>query len=326
MLIKKPDDILSSEITPQSVYLNRRTFLRGAVLAASTTATGLLYRSFTRTSDQAKPGESAGEKIAGLQSAPGVPQLDEKKTSFEDITHYNNFYEFSTDKRAVADKARGFVTRPWTVAVEGLVNRPKVFDIDELIKLAPPEERVYRHRCVEGWSMVIPWVGFPLAKLLEQVQPNSQAKYVAFETLADSKQMPNIRSNVLDWPYVEGLRLDEALHPLTILATGLYGETLPPQNGAPLKLVVPWKYGFKGIKSIVRIRLVESEPPTTWNLAAPNEYGFYSNVNPKVNHPRWSQARERRIGEFSMRDTLSFNGYGDQVAQLYEGMDLRKYF
>jgi sulfoxide reductase catalytic subunit YedY len=326
MLIKKPDDILSSEITPQSVYLNRRTFLRGAVLAASTTATGLLYRSFTRTSDQAIPGETAGEKIAGVQSAPGVPQLDERKTSFEDITHYNNFYEFSTDKRAVADKARGFVTRPWTVAVEGLVNKPNVFDIDELIKLAPPEERVYRHRCVEGWSMVIPWVGFPLAKLLEQVQPNSQAKYVAFETLADSKQMPNIRSNVLDWPYVEGLRLDEALHPLTILATGLYGETLPPQNGAPLKLVVPWKYGFKGIKSIVRIRLVDSEPPTTWNLAAPNEYGFYSNVNPKVNHPRWSQARERRIGEFAMRDTLLFNGYADQVAQLYEGMDLRKYF
>jgi sulfoxide reductase catalytic subunit YedY len=326
MLIKKPDDILSSEITPKSVFLNRRTFLRGAMLAASTTATGLVYRSFTRTSDQATPGENAGEKIADLQSAPGVPQLDEKKTSFEDITHYNNFYEFSTDKRAVADKARGFVTHPWTVAVEGLVNKPKVFDIDELIKLAPPEERIYRHRCVEGWSMVIPWVGFPLAKLLEQVQPNSQAKYVAFETLADPKQMPNIRSNVLDWPYVEGLRLDEALHPLTILATGLYGETLPPQNGAPLKLVVPWKYGFKGIKSIVRIRLVESEPPTTWNLAAPNEYGFYSNVNPKVNHPRWSQARERRIGEFAMRDTLLFNGYADQVAQLYEGMDLRKYF
>jgi sulfoxide reductase catalytic subunit YedY len=326
MLIKKPDDILSSEITPQSLYLNRRTFLRGAVLAASTTATSLLYRSFTRTGDQAKPGEAAGEKIADLQPAPGVPQLDEKKTSFEDITHYNNFYEFSTDKRAVADKARGFVTRPWTVAVEGLVNKPKIFDIDELIKLAPPEERVYRHRCVEGWSMVIPWVGFPLAKLLEQVQPNSQAKYVAFETLADPRQMPNIRSNVLDWPYVEGLRLDEALHPLTILATGLYGETLPPQNGAPLKLVVPWKYGFKGIKSIVRIRLVDSEPPTTWNLAAANEYGFYSNVNPKVNHPRWSQARERRIGEFAMRDTLLFNGYADQVAQLYEGMDLRKYF
>jgi methionine sulfoxide reductase catalytic subunit len=326
MLIKKPDDIKFSEVTPQSIFLNRRTFMRGAVLAASTTATGLLYRRFTRTSDNGQAGESSGEKIADVQSAPGVAQLDEKKTSFEDITHYNNFYEFSTDKRAVADKAKGFITRPWTVSVEGLVNKPKIFDIDDLIKLAPPEERIYRHRCVEGWSMVIPWVGFSLAKLLDAVQPNSRAKYVSFETLADAARMPNIRSNVLDWPYVEGLRLDEAMHPLTILATGLYGETLPPQNGAPLKLVVPWKYGFKGIKSIVRIRLVDSEPPTTWNLAATNEYGFYSNVNPKVNHPRWSQARERRIGEFAMRDTLLFNGYADQVAQLYEGMDLRRYF
>jgi sulfoxide reductase catalytic subunit YedY len=326
MLIKKSDDIKSSEITPQSVYLNRRTFMRGAVLAASTTATGLVYRRFTRTNDKGEAGQPSGEKIAGVQTSSDIPQLDEKKTPFEDITHYNNFYEFSTDKRAVADKARGFVTRPWIVSVEGLVEKPRVFDIDELAKLAPPEERIYRHRCVEGWSMVIPWVGFSLAKLLDQVQPNSQAKYVAFESLADPARMPNIRSNVLDWPYVEGLRLDEAMHPLTILATGLYGETLPPQNGAPLKLVVPWKYGFKGIKSIVKIRLVDSEPPTTWNLAAPNEYGFYSNVNPKVNHPRWSQARERRIGEFAMRDTLLFNGYADQVAQLYEGMDLRKYF
>ena len=221
MLIKKPDDIKFSEVTPQSVYLNRRTFMRGAVLAASTTATGLLYRSFTRTSDSGSAGESPAEKINDVQSAPGVPQLDEKKTSFEDITHYNNFYEFSTDKRAVADKAKGFITRPWTVSVEGLVNKPKVFDIDDLIKLAPLEERIYRHRCVEGWSMVIPWVGFPLAKLLDQVQPLSQAKYIAFETLADRKQMPNISSDVLDWPYVEGLRLDEAMHPLTILASGL---------------------------------------------------------------------------------------------------------
>ena len=326
MLIKKPDDIRSGEITPQSSYLNRRTFIRGGVLAASTTATGLLYRGFTRTGQKGDGAEPSGDKIAGVQSSPAVAQLDEKKTSFDDITHYNNFYEFSTDKRAVADKARGFVTRPWTVSVEGLVNRPRIFDIDELAKIAPPEERIYRHRCVEGWSMVIPWIGFPLSKLLDEVQPNSQAKYVAFETLADAAKMPNIRSNVLDWPYVEGLRLDEAMHPLTILATGLYGEALPPQNGAPLKLVVPWKYGFKGIKSIVRISLVDHEPPTTWNLAAASEYGFYSNVNPSVNHPRWSQARERRIGEFAMRDTLLFNGYADQVAQLYEGMDLRKYF
>ncbi|MFY9610634.1 MAG: protein-methionine-sulfoxide reductase catalytic subunit MsrP [Blastocatellia bacterium] len=326
MLVKKPDDIKSNEITPQGIYLNRRTFMRGVVLAASTTATGLLYRSFTRTNEKGQLAEPSGEKIADVQSAPAIAQLDEKNTPFEDITHYNNFYEFSTDKRGVADKARGFITRPWTVSVEGLVNKPKVFDIDELIKLAPPEERVYRMRCVEGWSMVIPWVGFPLSRLLDQVQPNSQGKYIAFETLADPARMPNIRSSVLDWPYVEGLRLDEAMHPLTILATGLYGETLPPQNGAPLRLVVPWKYGFKGIKSIVKIRLVDSEPPTTWNLAASNEYGFYSNVNPAVSHPRWSQARERRIGEFGMRDTLLFNGYADQVAQMYEGMDLRRYY
>lgn len=326
MLIKKPDDIKGSQITPQGLYLNRRTFMRGVVLAASTTATGLLYRSFTRTNDKDQLAGSSGEKIADVQSAPAIAQLEDKRTPLEDITHYNNFYEFSTDKRAVADKAQGFVTRPWTVAVEGLVNKPKVFDIDELIKLAPPEERVYRMRCVEGWSMVIPWVGFPLARLLDQVEPNSQAKYVAFETLADPARMPNVRSNVLDWPYVEGLRLDEATHPLTILATGLYGETLPPQNGAPLRLVVPWKYGFKGIKSIVRIRLVDREPPTTWNLAASNEYGFYSNVNPAVSHPRWSQATERRIGEFGRRDTLLFNGYADQVAHMYEGMDLKRYF
>jgi len=323
MLIKKPEDIKSSEITDKSLYLSRRLFIRGAVLAGSTLATGLVYRHFTTPGDQSQ----AGEKIADVQATPpAVAVLDEKKTSYEDITHYNNFYEFSTDKRAVAVKAKGFATRPWTVTVEGLVHKPRVFDIDELLKVSPPEERVYRHRCVEAWSMVIPWVGFPLSKLLDEVQPMSQAKYVAFETLADPKQMPNVSSDVLEWPYVEGLRLDEAMHPLTILATGLYGETLPPQNGAPLKLVVPWKYGFKGIKSIVRIKLVEDEPPTTWNIAGPGEYGFYSNVNPQVNHPRWSQARERRIGEFGLRDTLMFNGYGDQVASLYSGMDLKRYY
>ena len=297
--------------------------MRGAALTASTLGTGWLYRRFTAHSEEAQ----VGEKIADVQSAPEAGQLlNESKTSYEDITHYNNFYEFSTDKGAVAAKAKKFTTRPWTVEVGGLVNNPKTFDIDDLLKISPPEERVYRMRCVEGWSMVIPWIGFSLSKILDQVQPTSQAKYVAFETLADSKQMPNIRSNVLDWPYVEGLRLDEALHPLVILASGLYGETLPPQNGAPLRLVVPWKYGFKGIKSIVKIRLVEKEPPTTWNISAPDEYGFYSNVNPNVNHPRWSQARERRIGEFGVRDTLIFNGYAEQVAQLYAGMDLRKYF
>jgi sulfoxide reductase catalytic subunit YedY len=323
MLVKKPEDIKSSEITDKSLYLTRRSFMRGAALTASTLGTAWLYRYFT-AQGEAAPG---GEKIADVQAAQGAGEvLSESRTSYKDITHYNNFYEFSTDKRAVAVKAKGFVTRPWTVGVEGLVHNPRTFDLDDLLKISPPEERVYRHRCVEGWSMVIPWIGFPLSKILDQVQPTAEARYVAFETLADAKQMPNIRTNVLDWPYVEGLRLDEALHPLTILASGLYGETLPPQNGAPLRLVVPWKYGFKGIKSIVKIRLVAKEPPTTWNIAAPDEYGFYSNVNPNVNHPRWSQARERRIGEFGVRDTLIFNGYADQVAQLYSGMDLKKYF
>jgi len=221
--------------------------------------------------------------------------------------------------------ASSFVTRPWTVSVDGLVNNPKIFDLEELLKF-PQEERVYRLRCVEGWSMVIPWIGFPLSQILNKVEPSGSAKYVAFQTLFDPKRMPNQNTGVLDWPYVEGLRLDEAMHPLTILATGLYGETLPPQDGAPVRLVVPWKYGFKSIKSIVKISLVAGEPPTTWNMAATDEYGFYSNVNPNVPHPRWSQARERRIGEFGLRNTLLFNGYGDQVAALYSGMDLRKYF
>jgi sulfoxide reductase catalytic subunit YedY len=321
MLIKKPEDIKSSDKTDKSVYVNRRFFIRSAALAATAVGTGLVYRRFTSHSEEATP----GERIADVQATPPADEpLNEKRTPYRDITHYNNFYEFSTDKQEVADEAKDFVTRPWTVAVEGLVNKPRVFDIDDLINIAPPEERVYRHRCVETWSMVIPWVGFPLSKLLDQVQPMSQAKYVAFETLADPKQMPNIRSDVLEWPYVEGLRLDEAMHPLTILASGLYGETLPPQNGAPLRLVVPWKYGFKGIKSIIRIKLVEDQPPTSWNIAGPREYGFYSNVNPNVDHPRWSQRTERRIGEFGRRDTLMFNGYADQVASLYNGMDLRK--
>jgi methionine sulfoxide reductase catalytic subunit len=324
MLIKKPEDIKTSEITDPEVYTSRRMFLRGGALAATALATGWLYRYFATPDQQS----AVGEKIAEVQTPSGatVPVIDDAKTSYQDITHYNNFYEFSTDKEGVAPRARNFVTRPWTVEVSGLVNKPKTFDLDELIKIAPPEERVYRHRCVEGWSMVIPWVGFPLAKILDQVQPLSQAKYVAFQSLADPKQMPNVKTDVLQWPYVEGLRLDEAQHPLTILATGLYGETLPPQNGAPLRLVIPWKYGFKGIKSIVKIRLVENEPPTTWNIENPREYGFYSNVNPQVDHPRWSQKTEQRIGEFGRRDTLMFNGYAEQVASLYTGMDLRKYF
>ncbi|HLL73631.1 MAG TPA: protein-methionine-sulfoxide reductase catalytic subunit MsrP [Pyrinomonadaceae bacterium] len=328
MLIKKPDDIKSSEITDKKLYLTRRNFMRGAALAATTAATGLVYRRFAVPA----PPPVKGEKIEGVQTAQAgaanvpPPPAGEALTSYEEITNYNNFYEFSTGKTEVAGAARGFITRPWTVEVKGLVQKPRVFDLDDLLKIAPLEERVYRMRCVERWSMVIPWVGFPLQKLLQQVEPLGQAKYVAFQTLLDPQRMPNQRGDVLDWPYVEGLRLDEAMHPLTILASGLYGETLPPQNGAPLRLVVPWKYGFKGIKSIVRITLTERQPPATWNISAPDEYGFYSNVNPKVHHPRWSQAKERRIGEFGMRDTLPFNGYADQVAQLYAGMDLRVNF
>ena len=325
MLIKKPNDIKSSEITDQKVYLNRRLFMRGAVLAGSVAATGLLYRKLN------PPSAAVAEqpKIAGLVKPPSDEamqkgfKVNEAPTSFEDITNYNNFYEFSTEKRAVASEARGFITRPWTVEVGGLVNKPKTFDLDDLLKLAPQEERIYRHRCVEGWSMVIPWVGFPLNALLKQVEPLSTARYVAFQTLLDPKRMPNQNTGVLDWPYVEGLRLDEAMNPLAILATGLYGGTLPPQDGAPIRLVVPWKYGFKGIKSIVRLSLVADEPPTTWNIASPNEYGFYSNVNPNVDHPRWSQRMEHRIGEFGSRPTLLFNGYAEQVGHLYEGMDLR---
>jgi sulfoxide reductase catalytic subunit YedY len=328
MLIKKPDDIKSSEITDQKTYLNRRTFMRVAALAGTTAATGLLYRQLNPPPVVVEP----RAKIADVVAAPSTDTaasgftVNEKLTSLENITNYNNFYEFDSDKRAVAAAARGFVSRPWTVSVAGLVSKPRTYDIDALLKIAPPEERIYRHRCVEGWSMVIPWVGFPLAALLKQVEPLSTARYVAFETLYDPKRMPYPASSGLDWPYVEGLRLDEAMHPLTILASGLYGETMPPQDGAPIRLVVPWKYGFKGIKSIVKITLVDSEPPTTWNLAGPDEYGFYSNVNPLVNHPRWSQARERRIGEYGLRETLMFNGYADQVAHLYTGMDLRRNF
>jgi sulfoxide reductase catalytic subunit YedY len=329
MLIKKPDDIKSSEITDKKVYLNRRLFMRGAALAATTAATSLLYRKLNPPPVERPKGEAllTVENAAADERISEGFTTNEKLTSIEDITNYNNFYEFSTDKQGVASAARGFVTKPWTVAVDGLVNKPKTFDLDELLKF-PIEERVYRLRCVEGWSMVIPWLGFPLAKLLEKVEPTSQAKYVAFQTLFDPKRMPYQSTNVLDWPYVEGLRLDEAMHPLAILATGLYGETLPPQDGAPIRLVVPWKYGFKSIKSIVKISLVAEEPPTTWNIQWPQAYGFYSNVNPNVDHPRWSQAQERRIGEsvFAARDTLLFNGYAAQVAHLYDGMDLRKEF
>ena len=317
----------SEKATDKEVYLNRRHFMQAAALAGTATATTLLYRRLNpRSAEPVK-----GEKIEEVAKAPQPEAVKEgfavtdQLTPFDAITNYNNFYEFDTSKGGVAYAAKGFVTRPWAVSVEGLVNKPKVFDLDELLKF-PLEQRIYRLRCVEGWSMVIPWVGFPLQRLLEKVEPTSAARYVAFQTLLDPERMPNQRTGVLDWPYVEGLRLDEAMHPLTIMATGMYDETLPPQDGAPIRLVVPWKYGFKSIKSVVKITLVAGEPPTTWNIQAPDEYGFYSNVNPNVPHPRWSQATERRIGEYGRRNTLLFNGYGEQVAHLYQGMDLVQNF
>lgn len=320
MPIKKPEMFQSSQITSESDYLNRRNFLRGGALAATSIATGYLYRKLIAPTPRPSQPAPAGLAYTG-RTLSGEPN-----TPYEDITNYNNFYEFSTDKSSVATLARNFVTSPWTVSVEGLVAKPKTYALDDLLKLGPLEDRIYRFRCVERWSMVIPWQGFPLARLLREVEPTSQARFVQFQTLYDPQRMPNQKGRVLTWPYVEGLRLDEALHPLTLLATGIYGRPLPPQDGAPIRLVVPWKYGFKSIKSIVRIRLVADMPPTAWNTAASDEYGFYSNVNPHVAHPRWSQRQERRIGEFGMRDTIIFNGYADEVAQLYNGMDLRKFF
>jgi len=316
LIIRRASDIKGGEITGKASYLDRRKFLIQASAALATMVGGFSVPGLLEPSRA-----HAGTKLTGVRKSP--LSADEPPNSFKDITTYNNFYEFATDKYAPARNAKEFITRPWTVAVEGEIRRPKVYDIDELKKLGPLEERIYRLRCVEGWSMVIPWVGFPLNALIKQVEPTSRAKYVEFVSLLDPKQMPGQRRGVLDWPYNEGLRLDEATHPLTILAVGLYGEILPNQNGAPIRLVVPWKYGFKSIKSIVRIRFVEKQPLTSWMKAAPHEYGFYSNVNPEVPHPRWSQARERRIGEFGKRKTLLFNGYADQVAHLYQGMDLK---
>ncbi|HEX6126096.1 MAG TPA: protein-methionine-sulfoxide reductase catalytic subunit MsrP [Pyrinomonadaceae bacterium] len=311
-----------SEITPEGLYLNRRNFIRAGLLAGTSVATTLAYRYFNPQPEKPTP-LSNNDDIRNITKTRNP--LDEKQNTFEEISNYNNFYEFSTDKRAVAVKSRDMATRPWSVEVGGLVQDPGIFDIEELLRF-DQEERIYRFRCVEAWSMVIPWIGFPLKALLDRVQPLSSARYVAFETLYDSKLMQSSFSAGIDFPYVEGLRMDEALHPLTILATGLYGKLMPNQNGAPIRLVVPWKYGFKSIKSIVKITLTDTEPPTTWNIAAPDEYGFYSNVNPNVDHPRWSQATERRIGEIGRRDTLLFNGYADEVAHLYAGMDLEKNF
>ena len=327
------EEIKSSEITPESVYLNRRNFIRAGLLAGTTLATAGVYRFI----NPPPPKEVATTEISNIVKTKNAP--DEELTSFQDITNYNNFYEFSTSKTAVARKAENFQTKPWTVEVGGLVNKPRVFGLEELLSFEQ-EERIYRFRCVEGWSMVIPWIGSPLKTLLEKVEPLGSAKYVAFQTFYDGAnpkgaeiKLPQgdngMQSGLfagIPFPYVEGLRLDEALHPLTILATGLYGKQLPNQNGAPVRLVVPWKYGFKSIKSIVKITLTDREPPTTWNISAPDEYGFYSNVNPNVAHPRWSQATEQRIGEYKRRETLMFNGYANEVAQMYEGMDLKKFF
>jgi sulfoxide reductase catalytic subunit YedY len=314
VLIRPSADIAPSEITPREVYLNRRQWIGGAA------GLGL------------SAGLAGAVEAAPLSAIKGRFSTDEKVTSREDATSYNNYYEFGVDKAAPAKYAHTLKTSPWTVKVDGLVGKPAEYSLDELMKGSALEERIYRMRCVEGWSMVIPWIGFPLADLIKKVEPQGSAKFVAFETVSRPQEMPGLQSAfpVLDWPYVEGLRLDEAMNPLAILAVGLYGETLPNQNGAPIRLVVPWKYGFKGIKSISRISFVEKEPPTSWNRQAPDEYGFYANVNPAVDHPRWTQATERRIGEGSLfvkrRPTLMFNGYAEQVAQLYAGMDLKKFY
>jgi sulfoxide reductase catalytic subunit YedY len=319
--MKNINDILASEITPQNIFEKRRQLIKLAAMGAFGLSQAEVF-----------------SRNAFAQSGPKLPAkvnpqyfVADKLTSYKDVTTYNNFFEFGTDKADPARNAHTLKTRPWTVSVEGLVNKPKVWDIDALLKLAPMEERVYRMRCVEGWSMVIPWIGYSLSHLIKASEPQGSAKYIEFISLADPKQMPGLSSRVLKWPYTEGLRLDEAMNPLSLLTFGLYGEILPNQNGAPIRITVPWKYGFKSAKSLVKIRITDKEPPTSWKVSAPSEYGFYSNVNPDVNHPRWSQATERRIGAeggmFAPKiKTLPFNGYAEQVAHLYKGMDLRKFY
>jgi sulfoxide reductase catalytic subunit YedY len=316
MLIRRPERFTGSEITDEKLYLDRRRFIVAGVAA---TLVGC------------EAGEAANPPAPLPARRNDAVSLKEPPTKYESATTYNNFYEFGVNKDDPARLAHTLKPRPWSVQVDGLVHKPRTFDIEDLLKLAPMEERVYSLRCVEAWSMVIPWIGYPLGELLRRVEPTGQAKFVEFFTLVDPEQFPAQRQGLfsfssLDWPYVEGLRLDEALHPLTLLTFGMYGKVLPNQNGAPIRVVVPWKYGFKSAKSIVRVRLTGDQPKTSWEKAAPSEYGFYSNVNPKVDHPRWSQASERRIGEFRRRETLPFNGYGDQVARLYQGMDLKKFY
>lgn len=313
MLIKKPFDIKPSEITDESVYLRRREFMQMATgLALTPFVGGVMAKS---------------KELAALKHKKNARySTKEKLTDYDSITSYNNFYEFGTDKASPAKYAHVLTTSPWSITIDGEVKKPGKYNLEDILKPHTLEERIYRLRCVERWSMVVPWIGFSLADLIKRFEPTSKAKYVAFETLHRPEEMHGQRRGVLDWPYVEGLRMDEAMNPLTMLSVGLYGKVMPNQNGAPIRLVVPWKYGFKSIKSITRITFMEDLPPTSWNLSAPSEYGFYSNVNPKVDHPRWSQRKERRIGEFLRRDTLMFNGYAEQVADLYKGMDLKKYF
>lgn len=327
MLIRRPDDIRSSEITDEAVYLDRRRFMRNAAglttaSALAAAAPGLLLpgAAAALTADP----EAKGEALQGVIDGPF--SSDETATPYKDVTRYNNFYEFGTGKRDPATNSGRFKPLPWKVKILGECEKPGEYDLDDIIKQHALEERIYRMRCVEAWSMVVPWVGVPLGPVLKRFQPTSKAKYVAFRTVFRPTEMPGQQRGYLDWPYVEGLRMDEAMNPLTLLSVGIYGHALPNQNGAPVRLVVPWKYGFKSIKSIVTIRFTEEQPATSWNMQAPGEYGFYANVNPQVNHPRWSQSRERRIGEILKRDTLDFNGYGEQVAGLYAGMDMKKNF
>jgi len=315
MLIKKPQDISSSEITDHAVYLERRKFMTSSIALTAAAAMMPLQDSVAGY---------GGKALNFNKNSAFNP--DEELTSYDKITNYNNFYEFGTDKYSPAKNAQALTTNPWSVVIEGEVEKPGVLHLEDILKQQQLEERIYRLRCVERWSMVIPWIGFPLANLIKNAKPTSKAKFVQFETLHRPAEMTGQKRQVLEWPYVEGLRIDEAMNPLTIMAVGLYGEVMPKQNGAPLRLVVPWKYGFKSIKSVVKIRFTDKEPVSSWTKAASNEYGFYSNVNPEVDHPRWSQRKERRIGEFLKRKTLPFNGYAEQVASLYTGMDLKKYF
>ena len=318
MLIRKAPDLTYADITPKSVYADRRKFLRAMGIVGATVAAG------KSLFDLALPPQTvfAATQFSGLAKSPF--STTEKQNSLNDVSHYNNFYEFGSEKSDPAKNAQNFKTSPWTVSVEGDVKTPRKFSMEEILKLAPLEERIYRHRCVERWSIVVPWIGFSFNVLAKLVEPTPKARYVAFETFFDRRQMPHAGGGI-DFPYVEGLRLDEAMNPLALLSVGMYGETLPPQDGAPVRMIIPWKYGYKSIKSLVKIRFQEKEPPTTWNRYSSKEYGFYSNVNPNVDHPRWSQSKERRLGEIFMRPTVMFNGYGDQVASMYNGMDLKKY-